>query len=119
MVARMLVPVGVTAAAVGNIHSVKMVTRKPVQGLAGDELRIILYLSSVEMRSNSRNRTVPILDVIALPDDKYVLLVMPFLRVFDTPPFHCRWEVVEALRQFMQVVCLNITFENDMLIIDV
>src|SRR5260370_39589999 len=38
----MVVPTGaligldaVTAAAVGNIHSVRMVTRKPIQGLAG------------------------------------------------------------------------------------
>jgi hypothetical protein len=85
----------------------------------GDEVRIALYLSSFEMRSNPRNRTVPILDVIVPPDDKYVLLVMPFLRVFSSPPFHCRWEVVEALRQFLQVVCLNIACENDMLIIDV
>lgn len=85
----------------------------------GDELQIALYLSSVEMRSNSRNRTVPILDIIALPDDKYVLLVMPFLRVFNTPPFHCRWEVVEALRQFLQVGCPNTAFGNGMLIIDV
>ncbi|KIM71401.1 hypothetical protein PILCRDRAFT_17110 [Piloderma croceum F 1598] len=59
----------------------------------GDEIRIALYLSSVEMTSDPRNRTVPILDVISLPDDKYVLLVMPFLRIFNTPPFHCRDEV--------------------------
>ena len=56
------------------------------------------------MRSDPRNRTVPILDVIALPDDmEHVLLVMPYLRIFYTPPFHCRAEVVEALRQLLQV----------------
>ena len=71
---------------------------------AGNEVRIALYLSSAEMRSDPQNRTVPILDVIALPDDKeHVLLVVPYLRVFDTPPFHCRAEVVEALRQLLQV----------------
>jgi hypothetical protein len=72
---------------------------------AGNEVEIALYLSSAEMRSNPRNRTVPILDVITLPDDKYVLLVMPYLRIFNTPPFHCRMEFVEAIRQFLQV-CL-------------
>jgi hypothetical protein len=70
---------------------------------AGNEVKIALYLSSAEMRSNPRNRTVPILDLITLPDDNYVLLVMPYLRVFNTPPFHCRMEVIEAIRQFLQV----------------
>ena len=70
---------------------------------AGNEVEIALYLSSPEMCFDPRNRTVPILDVITLPDDKYVLLVMPYLRVFNTPPFHCRMEVVEAIRQFLQV----------------
>ena len=69
----------------------------------GHEVRIASYLSSVKMHSDPRNRTVPILDVIALPDDKYVLLVMPFPRVFDSPPFHCRREVVEVLCQLLHV----------------
>jgi len=55
------------------------------------------------MRSDPRNRTVPLSDVIVLPDDtEHALIVMPYLRVFNTPPFHCRAEVVEALRQFLQ-----------------
>jgi len=55
------------------------------------------------MRSDPRNRTVSIIDVVTLPDDKdHVLLVMPYLRVFDAPPFHCCSEVVEAFRQFLQ-----------------
>ena len=71
----------------------------------GEEIQIALYLSSVDMRSDPRNRTVPILDVMALPDDtEHVLLVMPYLRIFNAPPFHCRAEVVEALRQLLQVL---------------
>jgi hypothetical protein len=71
---------------------------------AGNEIRIAQYLSSDEMRSNPRNRTVPIIDVISLPNNKeVVLLVMPYLRVFNTPPFHCRAEFVDSLRQLMQV----------------
>jgi hypothetical protein len=77
-----------------------------------DEIRIALYLSSVEMTSDPRNRTVPILDVISLPGDKYVLLVMPFLRVFNTPPFHCRSEVVEAFRQLLQVCILEYSLQR-------
>jgi hypothetical protein len=78
----------------------------------GDEVQIALYLCSVEMSSDPRNRTVPILDVITLPDDKYVLLVMPYLRIFNTPPFHCRGEVVEALRQFLQVCVLEYSLQR-------
>ena len=70
---------------------------------SSDELEIAKYLSSAKMLSDPRNRTVPIIEVIPLPDNQKVFLVMPYLRVFNTPPFHCRGEFVEALRQFMQV----------------
>ncbi|KDQ18329.1 hypothetical protein BOTBODRAFT_28743 [Botryobasidium botryosum FD-172 SS1] len=68
-----------------------------------DELRIALYLSSPQMQGLPGNRTVPVIDVIKLPDDAdRVLLVMPYLRVFDKPRFHCQGEVVGAFRQFLQ-----------------
>jgi hypothetical protein len=66
------------------------------------EHQIVLRLSSPTMSSDPRNRTVPIADIIELKENK-VLLVMPYLRVFDTPWFHCRGEVINALRQFLQV----------------
>ena len=78
--------------------------------LESDEFRIALYLSSSKLLSDPRNRTVPIRDVISLPDDKeFVLLVMPYLRVFHTPPFHCCAEFVEAFRQFLQVFAISFT----------
>lgn len=62
------------------------------------------------MRSDPRNCVVPILDVILLPeDDEYALLVMPLLHTFYSPPFAYRIEVVEALRQFLQVCANTIT----------
>jgi len=67
-----------------------------------NERDIMDYLSSPAMRSDARNRTVPMLDVVELPDNEYLLLVMPHLRGFDTPPFHCYCEVVDAFRQFLQ-----------------
>jgi hypothetical protein len=73
----------------------------------GDEIRIALHLSSPHMRSDPRNRTVPILDVVPIhghPEE--VFLVMPYLRQFHSPPFHCRAEFIEALRQFFQVSTL-------------
>jgi hypothetical protein len=70
----------------------------------GDKIRIILHLSSAEIRSDLRNRTVHIIDIISLPSDKETVpLVMPYLRVFNTPPFHCRGEFVESVRQFLHV----------------
>jgi hypothetical protein len=38
---------------------------------------------------------------LSVTTSKYVLLVMPFLHVFDSPPFHCRREVVEVLHVYM------------------
>jgi hypothetical protein len=70
----------------------------------GEEIRIALHLSSVQMRSDPRNRTVSVLDVIPVHDDpEVVFLVMPYLRGFHSPPFHCRGEFVEAFRQFLHV----------------
>jgi hypothetical protein len=74
-----------------------------------DEISITLHLTSAHMRSDPRNRTVHILDVIPIrySDEEHVLLVMPYLREFDSPPFHCRSEFVEALRQLLLVCKLD------------
>ena len=53
-----------------------------------EEIPIACYLSSETLLLHLRNCTVPILDVIPLPDDdELVLLVMPYLWTFDDPPF--------------------------------
>ncbi|KAF8206228.1 hypothetical protein K438DRAFT_1963311 [Mycena galopus ATCC 62051] len=64
-----------------------------------NELRCIKYLSNI---SDPRNRTIPVLDIIPLPDDVHVLVVMPYGRRFNHPAFHCRSEFVEAMRQFLE-----------------
>ncbi|KIJ27339.1 hypothetical protein M422DRAFT_236142 [Sphaerobolus stellatus SS14] len=67
------------------------------------EIPIARYLSSDSLRSDARNRTVPVLDVIPLPDtDENALLVMPLLRHFENPPFSYLCEVLEALGQLLQ-----------------
>ena len=76
-----------------------------------EEIPIARYLSSEAFLSDPRNRTVPILDVIPLPDDdEWALLVMPFLRRSDNPPFQCQAECVEFFRQSLQVgsILLNL-----------
>ena len=47
---------------------------------------------------------MPILDIVPLPsDDDTALIVMPLLRLFYDPPFSRASEVIDAVRQFMQV----------------
>lgn len=76
-----------------------------------DEIPVARYLSSNELRADSRNRTMPLLDIIPIPaDDEHCLIVMPLLREFWTPPFKNRGEVIEALRQFLQV-CIKLRIE--------
>jgi hypothetical protein len=73
-------------------------------GAMSEEISIALHLSSAKMRSDRRNRSAPVLAVISAPDDtKNVLLVMPYLRPFNSPPFHCRGEFIEAIRQLLEV----------------
>ncbi|KAF8217734.1 kinase-like domain-containing protein [Mycena galopus ATCC 62051] len=64
-----------------------------------NELRCIKHLSNI---SDPRNRTIPVLDIIPLPNDIHTLVVMPYARRFNHPAFHCRAEFVEAMRQFLE-----------------
>ncbi|KAK0492590.1 hypothetical protein EDD18DRAFT_1079546, partial [Armillaria luteobubalina] len=49
------------------------------------------------------NRTVPILDVLQIPDEKdMVLLVMPKLRDFNSPHFHYHAEVVKVIYHILE-----------------
>ncbi|KAF7310381.1 Protein kinase domain-containing protein [Mycena chlorophos] len=50
------------------------------------ELGIIRFLNSPELLRDPNNKTCPLLDVIPLADNE-VILVMPILRVFDSPIF--------------------------------
>ncbi|KAJ7080931.1 kinase-like domain-containing protein [Mycena belliarum] len=67
------------------------------------ELEMIRFLSSEPMRADSRNHTIPVLDIINLPHDpKVSLLVMMYGRRIDYPPFHCRTEFFDALQQLLE-----------------
>ncbi|KAJ7128829.1 kinase-like domain-containing protein [Mycena crocata] len=66
------------------------------------ELRIATRLSNPRLRSDPHNHTIPILEVIELPDERWSLLVMPYCRRFDDPPFHCPAEFVEAMQQYLE-----------------
>ncbi|KAF7310387.1 Protein kinase domain-containing protein [Mycena chlorophos] len=67
------------------------------------ELVLVRHLNSPHLLSHPYNRTVPLLDVIPIPDDdNLVIIVMPRLRLFCTPIFRHFREVTECMRQFLQ-----------------
>ncbi|KAK6977715.1 kinase domain-containing protein [Favolaschia claudopus] len=63
------------------------------------ELQIIQYLSQIR---DSRNHTIPLLEVISAAPNSTSILVMPYTRHFTHPAFHCRAEYVEAMQQFLE-----------------
>ncbi|PPQ81709.1 hypothetical protein CVT25_013439 [Psilocybe cyanescens] len=76
-----------------------------------DNVPILQHLNSPEMRKDSRNNAVTLLEVIPLPDSveddskHYALLFMPMLFPLMSPhlPFRHVREVVDALDQLIQV----------------
>jgi hypothetical protein len=69
-----------------------------------NEVEIGQYLDGDALRQEASNHTVPLLDVLQVPnDDAVVLLVMPMLRKFDDPPFGTLGEVVECVKQAFEV----------------
>ncbi|KAI0048894.1 hypothetical protein FA95DRAFT_1653412 [Auriscalpium vulgare] len=67
------------------------------------ELDIATFLSSDELLSDPRNHTVPLLEVIELPNaDKDKLMVMPRLRPFHNPKFETYGEAVSFMTQIFE-----------------
>ncbi|KAF8884878.1 hypothetical protein CPB84DRAFT_1775315 [Gymnopilus junonius] len=70
-----------------------------------EDVPILQYLNSPELASDPRNKTVPLLDVIALPDGSdMALIVTPILHPFNSTVSQFRYvsEVIDALDQFIQ-----------------
>ncbi|KAF8962536.1 hypothetical protein BDZ97DRAFT_2059492 [Flammula alnicola] len=63
------------------------------------EIPILLYLNSPEMLADPRNATVPLLDVIILPDKAFI--VMPLLIRFNALPFRHLGEFSEVVEQLL------------------
>jgi serine/threonine protein kinase len=64
-------------------------------------MRLRKCLSSPARREDPHNYAVPILDCFT--KGEYAFLVMPLLRPFDDPPFATVAEVVDFVRQMLQV----------------
>jgi hypothetical protein len=62
------------------------------------------YFSTRDLRADIHNHAVPVLDVLDVPDDeRLVILVMPLLRKFDDPPFGTLGEVIDCVKQAFEV----------------
>lgn len=69
-----------------------------------EEISINKLLSTEERLKDPQNHAVPLLD--SFTDDKdsnVAFLVMPLLRNFDDPPFSAVQEVIDFVRQTLQV----------------
>jgi len=67
------------------------------------EVEIGRFFSSEPLASDPRNHCVPIYDVLNVPDDDDIcILVMPLLRANDSPRFQTVGEAVEFFRQLFE-----------------
>ncbi|GBE80577.1 predicted protein [Sparassis crispa] len=67
------------------------------------EIEIGQFFSSEPLASNAQNHCVPIYDVLRVPDNEDIaLLVMPLLRGYDDPPMQTMGEAVEFFRQIFE-----------------
>lgn len=76
------------------------------------EVEIGQYLSSESLRADPTNHCVPIYEVIPIPEEEQrVIIVMPLLRDYLSPPFCTFGEVVECLRQLFEVCTFDPSYD--------
>lgn len=69
-----------------------------------EEARLVSKLSQPELRGDSRNHCVPVLDQFEDPDDPSIsYVIMPFLRPFDDPPFETVLDLMDFVTQLLEV----------------
>lgn len=62
------------------------------------------YFSRGDIATDLRNHCVPIYDALQVPDRPHeMILVMPYLKQFNDPPFLTVGEVVDFLTQIFEV----------------
>ena len=68
------------------------------------EEEICTYLSSEPLASEPKNHCVPICEVLQVPDvDDRIILVMPLLRAYNSPPLQTFGESVDFFQQVFEV----------------
>ncbi|KAJ8463347.1 hypothetical protein ONZ51_g10315 [Trametes cubensis] len=87
------------------------------QSLHPCEVCISLYLSTGPLASDPANHCVPIYEVLEVPDDHDIkIMVMPLLRDFSDPPFLTIGEAMEFFRQAFEVRLSSIPPQDTTLI---
>ena len=77
--------------------------KKVAKSLHPFEATIGQLLSSEPLSSDPDNHCVPIYDVLQVPDaDDYIIIVMPFLRDYNSPNFETIGEVVDFFGQALR-----------------
>lgn len=68
------------------------------------EISIAQFLSSDSLRRDPKNHCVPIIETFCNESEPAIeFLVMPILRKFNSPPFYVVSEVVDFIRQTLEV----------------
>ena len=68
------------------------------------EVQLTKMLASEPLRSHPKNHCVPIIEILDVPDDPDLnILVMPLLSFMDEPRFETVGEVLECYRQILEV----------------
>ncbi|KAJ7032331.1 hypothetical protein C8F04DRAFT_1221938 [Mycena alexandri] len=87
-----------TRLADGVVVALKLISLDDLT-VSGEE-RIMLLLNSEPLASHPDNPCPKLYDILTVPgDDNQKLLVLPFLRRFDSPPFETVGEVMDFCRQ--------------------
>ncbi|KAL1937549.1 hypothetical protein VTO73DRAFT_13044 [Trametes versicolor] len=84
-----------------RISDGKLVMLKAITATS-TELNICRYFSSEPLRDNPRNRCIPLLEELLHPSDPDVcIMVMPYLRNIDQPPFDTVEDILECGEQLL------------------
>ncbi|TFK53522.1 hypothetical protein OE88DRAFT_1717759, partial [Heliocybe sulcata] len=83
----------------GAIVALKRISRV----YASQERQLGILLSSDQYRDDPENHCVPIYEALDVPDDEELqIIVMPFLRMWDDPPFDTFGEVISFIHQCIE-----------------
>lgn len=76
---------------------------------ASQELSINLMLSTPESLSDPTNHSVPVLDYFTDESDPSITyIVQPLLREFDDPEFYAISEMLDFMKQTLEVIDLHV-----------
>ncbi|TRM59175.1 hypothetical protein BD626DRAFT_572768 [Schizophyllum amplum] len=90
--------------------TVVMMKRVP-KSISPGEVELTVMLNSPPQLSDPRNHCVPLYDVLQVPDDDDIqIMVLPLLRGHANPPFDTVGEAIHCFRQVIQ--CVQFLHEN-------